>query len=246
MAPSLSLHSCAVSFYHAAAGNCRSDQLCTGVDDSSDEGTGLKDVWISIAVFSAAVIAILAYILFTLPGGFPQIPAPSFSMIVLALYAGVNEEIINRAIPGAVMMRNKPTSRRITMMTVITSVIFGLVHLGNLAGGADVLYTILQTLNAIGIGLFFAGIYLRTGSILIPMVVHFLDDFIIFITQTMTTVANPNPTSPLDWVISACVMLLPFVFGVLLLRKKHHQAIINTWERIWTEQNAPAANIANE
>lgn len=199
-------------------------------------GEKLKDVNIFIAVFIVLDIVSALLHLFTQPGGFPKIPV-SLGMIVMALYAGINEEAVDRAIPAAMMMRNKPTSRRIVATVVLTSVLFGVSHIVNLLAGRGLVETIVQIVFAAGAGLFFIGIYLRTGSITLTIVIHALHDFLVFVN---TSIPEAESTFFLADLLPIIVNVLPFVFGILMLRSRHHAAIIDTWTRIWPEKNAPA------
>ena len=194
-------------------------------------GKDLKDVWLCIAIFAVVYVGLNIVSLLTVPGGFPKIPAPTFATVLMALYAGVSEEVMARCFPVALMMRNKPDSRRIWATALITASIFGVLHMQNLFVGQDLLYTSVQTLNAFGLGLFFAAIYLRTGSIGITIVYHALYDLVVFIVQSVVT--GSWDMNPLEWAMFLLMTLLPLVFAFLMLRKKHHQAILDTWARTW-------------
>ncbi len=207
------------------------------------QGQKLMDVKIFVIVFVALDFGSVLFYLFTYPGGFPKIDI-TVSMIVLALYAGINEEISDRAIPAAIMMRNKPTTRRILVTTLFTAFWFGLGHAINLLSGQDLGTTLIQVVFTCGAGLFFAGIYLRTGSIALPIIIHVLHDLLSFIVESLPEVETASLS--VNAVFSLCVNIVPFVFGVLMLLPKHYPAIIDTWTRIWPEKNAPITENVNE
>lgn len=203
------------------------------------QGKKLNDVKIFIAIFVVLDVATTLIYLFMQPNGFPQMPI-SFSMIVLALYAGINEEIIDRAIPAALMMRNKPTKRRLLATVLLTSVLFGFGHILNALTGQNLVTSILQMIFATGAGLFYASIYLRTGSIIITIVIHALHDFLVFMVSSL-------PDGGVSFIATDVLALLvnvaPFVFGVLMLLPKYHDDIIDTWKHIWPEKNMESHSV---
>lgn len=79
--------------------------------------------------------------------------------------------------------------------------------------------------------------YLRTGSITLTIVIHALHDFLVFVN---TSIPEAESTFFLADLLPIIVNVLPFVFGILMLRSRHHAAIIDTWTRIWPEKNATA------
>ena len=58
----------------------------------------------------------------------------------------------------------------------VSSVVFGLGHLGNLEGNPDVVGTIGQVIYATGVGFYLAAIYARTKNIWFNVVLHFFVD----------------------------------------------------------------------
>lgn len=103
-----------------------------------------------------------------------------FYSLFFALEAGVVEEITNRGIPVGNGMRVVRTRKKAILLCLLTSAVFGLIHLINLFAGATVSGVITQCVGAFGMGFYFAALYLRTGSIIPGMIVHFLNDFIQF------------------------------------------------------------------
>ena len=78
--------------------------------------------------------------------------------------------------------------------------------------------------------------YLRTGSIALTILIRAPHDFLVFVN---TSVPEAETSFFLANLLSIIVNVLPFVFGILMLRSRHHAAIIDTWTRIWPEKNAP-------
>ena len=64
---------------------------------------------------------------------------------------------------------------------VLSSVIFGLIHLTNLLSGAPFGATILQILNVFGMGMFLCAVFLRSGSLWPGIIIHTLFDTFAFL-----------------------------------------------------------------
>ena len=188
-------------------------------------------MWVCIAIHVLIDAATMVLTVLTTPDGFSKIPVPTLSALITAVYAGINEEVTDRAIPLAVMMRNKPTSRRIRLSALVSTLVFSLLHAVNILQGQSVPDTIAQIIFAAGMGLFFAVVYLRTGSILLTIVIHTLHDYGAYFVLSF----DATEASPIVTLLSLAAQYLPFVLGILMLRRKHHPAIIDTWSRIWPE-----------
>ena len=204
-------------------------------------GTNLKSVWCCIGIFALVSFAGTMFGLTTLEGGFPQIPVPTLATILLATYAGVNEEIIDRCIPMSIMMRNKPNSRRIWLAVILTSLVFSVTHIINLFSGQDLTDTVVQIVFALGMGLFFAAIYIRTGSIVPSIVLHALQDLLSFVVNPILEEAT---LSPVFQTIIFLGKIVPIILAIVMLLPKYHKSIIDTWTRIWSEKNTSVVEAA--
>lgn len=78
--------------------------------------------------------------------------------------------------------------------------------------------------------MFWGAIYLRTGSILITIVFHFLYD----VFSNMLVLPDPIQTSNIVFLI--LVQLLPIVLTIVIMRKSKLEEIKKTWANIWNEQ----------
>lgn len=102
----------------------------------------------------------------------------------LSLSAGIVEEIMCRSIPMGNAMRNIRTRKQMLILVAITSLVFGAVHMSNMRTGATFTMSLGQSIHAAGFGCIFAAIFLRTGSIIPGMMLHFFHDFILMYTPT--------------------------------------------------------------
>ncbi len=184
------------------------------------------------------VIAIIASFLAMLPSYIISgVAFPSFAQIASAITAGISEEIIFRAAPISIMMKNNPTRNRMIIAVIITSACFGLIHLTNIKSGASASSIIIQVVDAFAMGAFFASVYIRTGSILFSMINHSLHDlFYAFISDSSTSaLVMTGSSSVKDIVTSAIFDVIVVAMAVFLLRKSKWDDIKKTWANIWSE-----------
>lgn len=195
-----------------------------------------KDVYIGILIAMVVDCLCLLFAAVNLEGGIKSLVLPSLSTFILALYAGVVEETSFRAIPVSIMMKNKPGATRIVLAAIITSVIFGGIHITNIGAGARFDITILQICGASLTGLFLAAVYLRTGSILLPMWYHFFHDLINFMLPAQSTgVMLQQGITVIDLIPEVILGSVEIFFAIYLLRKVKWEEIKQTWKEKWNE-----------
>ncbi|QOY38705.1 CPBP family intramembrane glutamic endopeptidase [Anaerobacillus isosaccharinicus] len=102
-------------------------------------------------------------------------------LTITALCVAVNEEVIFR---GAIVKGLLRFGANVTIF--VPAVFFGLIHLGNLLGGGDLVFGIYQTLWAIAGGIALTALRLRNGSIYPAILFHFILD----ITEYFSTGEN--------------------------------------------------------
>ncbi|MCQ2491446.1 MAG: CPBP family intramembrane metalloprotease [Lachnospiraceae bacterium] len=195
-----------------------------------------KDVF--IAVFIAAIVDILCLLFGAIVdlGGLDKLVAPTITTICFGLFAGVLEETVFRAVPISIMMKNNPDDKRIIHSVILTSLIFGCVHFTNIGEGALLSVTITQVVFSLIVGIFWAAIYLRTGSIVLPMIYHVLHDIINMMFPTNATGAMLQESVTVSDLISDSALgITMLVLALYMLRKVNFDDIKNTWATIWNE-----------
>nr|WP_290123031.1 CPBP family intramembrane glutamic endopeptidase [Lentilactobacillus senioris] len=97
---------------------------------------------------------------------------------MVGICAGITEELIFRGIllPGSLTHFNGHRGG-IWYAVLISSVAFGMAHMVNLAD-QPLEATLLQGSNAFAVGLVLAALYLRTRSLILPMILHGTNDYI--------------------------------------------------------------------
>jgi len=98
---------------------------------------------------------------------------------IMAVEAGFCEEMMVRFFPlGNTLWRQK-SIKGIIQVSIYSSVIFGLLHIGNVAITKDFASSGMQALADVCAGLFLVAVYLRTGSIIPGIICHSLWDFLL-------------------------------------------------------------------
>lgn len=163
----------------------------------------LRGVWYFLPLL---LLELLPLFLFGLP---LDRGAPALLLFVLAV--GVNEEIYFR---GLILRCLRQKGVYIAIFG--SSLLFGLLHAGNLLGGADPFYTVLQVVFAALVGLTLSCLVSLTGSLWLPILWHAAHDFIsiqtdgVFDTRALTL---------------ACVQtVILLIYGIFLWRKVKKQA----------------------
>ena len=152
--------------------------------------------------------------------------------VVMALSAGFGEEAMFRGLAVPIGMRYLRGRNRILITALVTSVVFGLSHLGNAKGGNVI--GIVQAVATIGSGLLYAAVFLRTGSIMVTVVMHFLIDWMYFVTNPALQsgeMANMGVTTAV--IISCIVDLSMSAVGLWLIRPAVREKIEAVWQNKW-------------
>ena len=191
------------------------------------QGLGSKDV--RIAFWCMAMLVLIIDLLgfvgheikFTIPN------------LGLALMAGIGEEVSVRVLPISVMMRDWMDEKHIPFIAYSTAVLFGLFHLLNVLVGAPFDVTVIQIIMAIGLGIFFAALYLRTGNIMLCIIFHTIHDMLGFMVVGLTENGVIQSLSVFDAASSLAFGLVAAIFGIYLIRKSVRAKIVSVWEERW-------------
>lgn len=181
-----------------------------------------REMWIMVVIY--LILCVLRNLLgiFTTEGGWQLIDI-SFNSIMTPVMAGITEEVIFRLIPLTLMLRYQRDSRQLRKAVFWTSLLFGVAHLIN-GGGIG---TILQSVFAGLMGIFYAAVFLRTGSVVLPALLHF------FLDLTVMTLGAVKPESPELNILILFAELVCVAMGIILLRKKKHEEIFKVLDRVW-------------
>lgn len=101
--------------------------------------------------------------------------------ILSGLEAGIAEELLFRYAFLTILLKAFKNSRyQVFYAAGISSLCFGLIHLGNISAGQSLGNTINQAIFAFGMGLLMCGIYLYTDLFYVPVIFHTLLDTLVF------------------------------------------------------------------
>lgn len=133
---------------------------------------------------------------------------------VSGLGAGIFEEYLFRGlILGKLLKAFSGPSRTKTIWyaVIVSSLLFGCAHATNIAA-QSIPDTIIQILNAAFMGGILAALYLRSGSIIVPMIFHSGWDFSIFIVSGAVNVSGDKSGSLLPMFGEWAVFLLITIY----------------------------------
>ncbi|PMD68089.1 CPBP family intramembrane glutamic endopeptidase [Companilactobacillus nuruki] len=101
--------------------------------------------------------------------------------ILTGLEAGIAEELLFRyAFLTILLSAFYNYQYRILYASVISSLCFGLIHLGNVTAGQNLANTIIQVIFAFGMGLLMCALYLYSDLFYLPVIFHTLLDTLVF------------------------------------------------------------------
>ncbi len=174
----------------------------------------------------------------TVPFMFLLTPAqfgwPTFITVGSALAAGFMEETVFRSYALSTIMRKCRDGKLILTGTVLSSVIFGVIHGLNGLAGADPGSTGLQIIEAAFLGLFLAALYLRCGNLWPGIIVHALND-IIAMTNVHDITENGVVTGGVTWWsgVDFVTCLIVGIIGIYMIRPAKRPEIMEIWSKKW-------------
>lgn len=121
------------------------------------------------------------------------------------LFTGFFEELLFRSYLVRLLL-NKSKALGIA----VPSLLFGIIHLVNLLGGADIAQTLLQACYASAFGFMCTAFFYKTNNIIPCVICHSLVD--------MTNVIAPSNSAADDMIFSIVVILLGVVYGTYLMK----------------------------
>ena len=183
--------------------------------------------WIFILVQLGSVVMTAV----TLPEGALTAPDPLHLVMVILhpfIGTGLFEEVLFRGLVLLVLLKVMgQTKKGVVKAVIISSVIFGVVHLANLVV-ADVLPVVTQVFYASAVGVLFAALYLRTKTLWIPIIYH---GFVNVSLQIWSALIDPNamPQENGGGGLNVIVLLVAIVYlvaGLILLKKVTPDGIV--------------------
>lgn len=153
--------------------------------------------------------------------------------LLTALAPGFGEEMTFRGLAVANFMRNAKSGKDIKIIFWLSSVVFGLIHIGNIGAGADVTASLIQSVYAIGVGMLFCAVYLRSGNLWPSIIAHASVDFMELLRGDLAVSGGTMTGLGVgDW-ITIGASVVGVVIALILVSKKHDDEIIALWNKKW-------------
>ena len=199
-----------------------------GVFRTSHLATGLAFVWLAFAFkFFGAYFVNLA------DSGFYF--KPTVAALAMAIAAGFYEETIFRGVTVPIGMRYFKSEKRVGILVLISALVFGLMHIGNILNGASIQMGIAQGVATTFAGIFFIAVFLRTGNILIPIFMHGIFDYMCFTTDpTLENGIMANDIATRALILAVLVDVIDGIWGLYLLRPAKRAEIHAIWDDKWS------------
>ena len=169
-------------------------------------------------------------------GGVPFGTLP-LSSILMAIMAGVSEEVCFREVGISYLARQWRDENKIIPMALIPAVAFSLTHLTNFGEMSNIGMLLAQVLLTVLFGIFFSAVYLRTGNIWPLIIVHSLHDLLAFSASAGVVAMGVEefPSWTTGYLIVIEVALA--ICGLYMLRKSKRAEIIELWDRKWSRSS---------
>ena len=191
-------------------------------------------IWLLIALTMSCILLIVQILMNT----DSKLAVPSAVNLTAALMAGISEEVIFRGVVVSYLMRQWQ-GKRILLAVVLSSAVFGVSHLINLASGAPLGVTLLQVVNSFFMGGIFSAVFLRCGNLLPAMALHFLFDVVALSDVSAFQeggIYNSSITLTTSDIIGVLITNIVYLAIILLLlrpsvREKIHEIWMKKWGR---------------
>ena len=152
-----------------------------------------------------------------------------------ALAPGFGEEIAFRGLGIANYMRTIRNEKSIPVIFWLSSIVFGLVHLLNAFVGGDPVAVAIQSVYAIGVGMLFGAVYLRTGNLWPTILGHFSVDFLEFIRGDLGANAGVMTSIGIGDIITFAAAVFAAVWALKLMNKRYYPEIMEIWNKKWNK-----------
>ncbi|BCR36795.1 CPBP family intramembrane glutamic endopeptidase [Mariniplasma anaerobium] len=147
-----------------------------------------------LMIVPALLISINNFPFIPLLTGNAEITKPLDTIIIFAitcLSVGLFEELVFRGLILFFLLQKLPKNREgLLLSIVISSALFGFMHLFNIFDGANVGATLLQVMYSFAMGLMWSVILLKTKSILLVIILHSIYNFTGLLFPTLGTLTN--------------------------------------------------------
>lgn len=176
-----------------------------------------KSWWFLVPALPFLVLTILVLINPESPYGLGLQATLGWTMV--AAFVGIGEEGIFRGVLWRAM-----EERGILITSLVTSLLFGSVHLTGLLGDIPWQVITAQAVFAFGVGMMFAAVRLVSGSLIAPIVMHAVFDAGAIVAAGGVKEMFDSSMDPMRLVVSGGVFFLWGLVAVLIIRHRRLKA----------------------
>ncbi len=161
--------------------------------------------------------------------------------LLRAAAPGFGEEIMFRGLGVANYMRKIRSEGQIKVIFWLSSIVFGLIHLGNIFAGGDPKSVVIQAVYAIGVGMLFGAVYLRTGNLWPTILGHWSVDFFELTRVDLSGSGGVMTGMGIgDWITIAAGAFAAF-WALRLMNPKFYGGIMEVWAGKWNRKSEAEA-----
>ncbi|MCF6161054.1 CPBP family intramembrane glutamic endopeptidase [Furfurilactobacillus milii] len=160
--------------------------------------------WVTLVIFIEALIVVRSR-----TGKF-------WLALATLIFVGITEEFTFRGLLLPLASKLGSARHQLWVGVLTSSILFGLAHSVNILH-QSLPITAFQMLSAFSLGVLLAAIYLRTGSLIFPILLHGLNDFV---STYASGLQNPSVSA-----VGVSFVLVYLFTGIFLLRRSKRAAI---------------------
>lgn len=163
---------------------------------------------------------------------------PSFKNVVMGLTAGFVEEVLFRVTIIPVCMGFLKSKNRGWLVSIVTALVFGVMHMGNVTTGASLTNGIVQAVVTALVGFYYGALFVSTGSAFPGIIMHSVYDFLCFAGDPTLNSGIMTTTLPAWEIILNIVLALALAAsGVVILNKIGSDRILEIWREKWGQES---------
>lgn len=159
---------------------------------------------------------------------------PTIAKLVQALDAGFCEEALFRVTMIPIALHFIKSDKKVTLAWLIPAIFFGTAHMGNLAGGGALSVIIAQAIATSFFGIYFAALFMCTGSIAVPIAVHAVWDLICFTCDGKLDNGMMVQQSVDLGLFAECSTNIVLGIIAIMMICKDKEKIIRIWDEKWS------------
>ena len=162
--------------------------------------------------------------------------------LLRATAPGFGEEMTFRGLGVANYMRKIKSKDKIKIIFWLSSIVFGLIHLTNILAGGDPMSVVIQSIYAIGVGMLFGAVYLRTGNLWPTILGHWSVDFFEMIRADLYDSGGLMTGMGIgDWITIVAGIFGAF-WALRLMNPKYYDEIMEIWAGKWNKESESEPN----